>query len=206
MQESHHHIGHLHAGVVDVVLHVHLLPGGAQQAHERIAQDCVAQVADVRGLVGIDAGVLDEAMDAARRPRSGPDSLLQLQRARTRPIQPRIDVSRSATSNDAKPSSVPKRRHNLLRNYLGRFSQLARQLERDGRRQFAKLQLRRNLQRNGLKLQVVLCLQNPRKMFRKPFLQFQDTRRYASKSINFPAESIPSSRREPQRATTQTQS
>ncbi len=61
MQKSHHHIGHLHAGVVDVVLHIHLLPGGAQQAHERIAQNGVAQVADVRGLVGIDAGVLDEA-------------------------------------------------------------------------------------------------------------------------------------------------
>jgi glycerol-3-phosphate responsive antiterminator len=61
MQKAHHHIGHLHAGVVDVVLHVDLLAGGAQQAHKRVAENGVAQVADVRGLVGIDAGVLDKA-------------------------------------------------------------------------------------------------------------------------------------------------
>ena len=63
VQESHHHIGHLHAGVVDIVLHIDLLSGGAQQADEGVAQNGVAQVADVRGLVGIDAGVLDQGMD-----------------------------------------------------------------------------------------------------------------------------------------------
>ena len=60
MQESDHDVGHLHAGVVDVVLHIDLVAGGAQQADKRVAEDGVAQMADVRGLVGIDAGVLDE--------------------------------------------------------------------------------------------------------------------------------------------------
>ena len=68
MQKSHHHIGHLHAGVIDVILYIHLLPGGAQQAHKRVAQNGVAQVADVRGLVGIDAGVLDQGMNRVPHP------------------------------------------------------------------------------------------------------------------------------------------
>ena len=60
MNESDHHVGHLDAGVVDVVLNVDGVSGGAQQANESVAQDGVAQVPDMRGLVGIDAGVLDQ--------------------------------------------------------------------------------------------------------------------------------------------------
>ena len=60
MLETHHHVGHLHAGVVDVVLHFDVAAGGAQHADEGVAQDGVAQVPDVRGFVGIDVGVLDD--------------------------------------------------------------------------------------------------------------------------------------------------
>ena len=59
MQESENHVRHLHAGVVDVVLHFHATPGVAQQPRERVAQHRIAQVADVRRFVRIDAGVLD---------------------------------------------------------------------------------------------------------------------------------------------------
>ena len=106
MQEADHHIGHLHAGVVDVVLHVDFLPGGAQQADKRVAQNCVAQVADVRGLVGIDAGVLDQRVHACSRTR-GPASV------RGHPATPAARSSRAlmypapATSKLAKPSSAP---------------------------------------------------------------------------------------------------
>ena len=58
MQKPHHHIRHLHAGVVDVVLHHHLLPRRPQQPHKRVAQNRIAQMPDMRRLVGIDAGVL----------------------------------------------------------------------------------------------------------------------------------------------------
>ena len=55
----------LDAGVVDVVLHADFVAAlvvvGAEEALEGVAEDGVAEVADVRGLVGIDAGVLDEA-------------------------------------------------------------------------------------------------------------------------------------------------
>ncbi len=58
MRETHNHISDLHASVIDVVLHVDFPSRKAQQADERVAKNCVAQVADVGGLVGIDAGVL----------------------------------------------------------------------------------------------------------------------------------------------------
>ncbi len=66
MFEPDHHVGHLHAGVVDVVLHLDGAAARAQHAHERVAQDRVAQMADVRGLVGIDVGVLDDDLAGNR--------------------------------------------------------------------------------------------------------------------------------------------
>ena len=67
MVEAHHHVGHLHAGVVDVVLHLDLAAARAQHAHEGVAQHGVAQVADVGRLVGVDVGVLDDDLLAGRR-------------------------------------------------------------------------------------------------------------------------------------------
>src|SRR5690349_18581290 len=59
MNETDDDVGHLDAGIVDVVLNFNVPSGGAQHANEGIAENGVAQVADVRGLVGIDVGVLD---------------------------------------------------------------------------------------------------------------------------------------------------
>src|SRR5271165_5115558 len=59
MEEANDDIGYLDAGVVDVVLDVDFLAGGAEQADEGVAEDGVAEVSDVGGFVGIDAGVLD---------------------------------------------------------------------------------------------------------------------------------------------------
>ena len=58
--EAHHHVGELHAGVVDVVLDLDRMAEGAQGAHQDVAQDGVSQVADVGRLVGVDVGVLDD--------------------------------------------------------------------------------------------------------------------------------------------------
>src|SRR5271157_4099401 len=60
MNKADHHVGHLDSGVVDVVLHIDHMSGGPEQADERVAEDGVTQMPDMRGLVGIDAGVLDE--------------------------------------------------------------------------------------------------------------------------------------------------
>ena len=62
MQKTEDHIGDLHACVVDVVLDFNAPAGVAQEPAERVAQDGVAQVPDVRGLVRIDARVFDESL------------------------------------------------------------------------------------------------------------------------------------------------
>jgi hypothetical protein len=59
MDESDDDVGDLDAGVVDVVLDVDGVSGGAQEADEGIAEDGVAKVSDMGGFVGVDGGVLD---------------------------------------------------------------------------------------------------------------------------------------------------
>ena len=54
----------LDAGVVDVVLDLDLAAEEAEQPAERVAERGVAQVPDVRGLVRIDGGVLDDGLVA----------------------------------------------------------------------------------------------------------------------------------------------
>ena len=66
--ETRPHVGHLHAGVVDIVLHFHRIAARAQHAHESIAQHGIAQMPDMRGFVRIDIRVLDD--DLARRIRA----------------------------------------------------------------------------------------------------------------------------------------
>ena len=63
--KSHDHVSYLRASIVDVVLNIHFPAGEVQQPDKGVAKNGVAQVADVRRLVGIDAGVLDQNL--ARR-------------------------------------------------------------------------------------------------------------------------------------------
>ncbi len=53
-------IGNLNARVIDVILDVNRIAAGAQQANESVAENGVAQVPDVRGLVRVDGAMLDE--------------------------------------------------------------------------------------------------------------------------------------------------
>ncbi len=64
VHETDHHVRNLHAGVVDVVLDVDGVSGRAQQSDKGVAQDCVAQMADVCRLVRVDAGVLHQNLAA----------------------------------------------------------------------------------------------------------------------------------------------
>ena len=60
-------VGHLHAGVVDVVLDLDGVAAVAQQRARSVSpRRGVAQVADVGGLVRVDAGVLDDHVPRAR--------------------------------------------------------------------------------------------------------------------------------------------
>ncbi len=69
VDETDHDVGHLDAGVVDVVLHLDRNALGAQPPHQQVAEHGVPQVADVGRLVRIDVGVLDDDLARLRRPR-----------------------------------------------------------------------------------------------------------------------------------------
>src|SRR5579885_2161008 len=60
MYEPDDDISHLHASIVDVVLDIHFPVRESKQANERITQDCVSQMPDMRGFIGIDTRMLDE--------------------------------------------------------------------------------------------------------------------------------------------------
>ena len=64
MAKADDHIGDLHAGVVNVVLHLDGLAGGAQQANRGVAEHGVPQVTDVGRLVRIDRRVLNDDLAA----------------------------------------------------------------------------------------------------------------------------------------------
>ena len=86
-----HHVGHLHARVVDIVLHFHALAARAQHADEGIAQHGIAQVADVRRFVRVDVGVLDD--DLPGRGGGFFDSGMQKAQPVIRAIETDVDVS-----------------------------------------------------------------------------------------------------------------
>ena len=66
MQKADDDVSDLDAGVVNVVLHVDFVAGGAEQADECVAENRIAQMADVRGLVGIDGRCAQRARGPAR--------------------------------------------------------------------------------------------------------------------------------------------
>jgi hypothetical protein len=65
VDEAYDYVCDLDAGVVDVVLYAYFITGlvrvGTEEALEGVAEDGIAEMADVGGFVGIDAGVFDEA-------------------------------------------------------------------------------------------------------------------------------------------------
>ena len=62
MHESNYHVRDLDTGVIDIVLHFDAIAEGLENSHEAVTQNRIPHVADVRRLVGIDAGVLDHEL------------------------------------------------------------------------------------------------------------------------------------------------
>ena len=178
MQEADHDVGDLDAGVVDVVLHVDFVARGAEQAHERVAEDGVAQVADVRGLVGIDGGVLYEHMALRVR---GDAFGLGHQASCLGAVEIGVDITSAGDFEFGEAFDGAEGGDDLSCYDLGRFAELARQFEGDGRGDLAEAQIGRRLQRNLADFEIVFFLQDGAKAIGKPLLQFQNHAR-ASKN------------------------
>ena len=104
VQESDNDVGNLDAGVVDVVLHVDFVAGGAEKADKRVAENCVAQMPDVRGLVGIDGCMLDQCVEPfgrRRTPAGAPVGCLGA-------VEIRVDVAGAGDFESGEASSEPR--------------------------------------------------------------------------------------------------
>ncbi len=122
VQEADHDVGNLDAGVVNVVLHVDLVAGGAEQADERVAEDGVAQVADVRGLVGVDARCVRRARGLART--AGGASAWATKRAAGGAVEIGVDVPSAGDFEFGEAGERAEGGDNLLAMILGALRSL----------------------------------------------------------------------------------
>src|SRR5262245_33314061 len=60
--EAHHDVSHLYAGVIDIILHFDVASTAEQHAYERVAENRIAEVADVSGFIRVDIGMLDDGL------------------------------------------------------------------------------------------------------------------------------------------------
>ena len=147
MMEADHHVGHLHAGVVDVVLHLDAAAARPQHAYERVAEHRVAQVADVRRLVRIDVGVLDDDL-ALVRPGGFFLGARKQRHCVRRAVDPNIQIAVARHFERGHARNRAKFRGQFGGDGLRRLPQLPRKLERDRQRKFAELGLLRRFHRD----------------------------------------------------------
>ena len=145
--EAHHHVGHLHAGVVDVILHLDLRSGSAQHPNERIAQCGVPQMADVRRLVRIDVGVLDNDF-AARRGHTFGFAPQQCRGVRAA-VEADIDVAVARHFDRRHSGNRPDFGGQFNSNLLRRLAQLLGELKRRRHGEFTEIALPRLVDGNA---------------------------------------------------------
>ena len=136
--KAHHDVRDLDAGVVDVVLRLDRAPARAQHADEGVAQHRIPQVADVRGLVGIDVGVLDDGLFG------GLDRLhrrLEQGFAVSAAVEPHVDVAIAGDFERGDAGNGAEARDNLPADGLGRLTQLAREVKGHRQGQVAEARL-----------------------------------------------------------------
>src|SRR5258705_2310094 len=119
------------------------MAAGAQHAHEGIAQRRVAQMADVRRLVGIDVGVLDDDLLAAGRGLF----VLATQQRRTVPaaVETYVDVAVAGDFHRLHAVDGPDLFHQLRGDFLRRLTQLFGELKCHRNGHLAELTLTRLL-------------------------------------------------------------
>jgi hypothetical protein len=148
VEETNHDVGDLHAGVVDVVLDLDRMAGVAQDTGHGVAEDGVSYMPDVRGFIGIDAGVFDDHLSGYfcwgkwrvasgewrdRIPKCGA-------------VEVCVQVSRTGDLDSRNAINLAETIGNFLCNLPGGFFQALGQLEADGRRGFPHFDLGRAIE------------------------------------------------------------
>ena len=136
LPEAHDDVGDLDAEVVDVVLRLDRRAQKAKDAHERVAERGVPQMADMRGLVRVDGGVFDDGpgdLIAVRHDPAG-EALQQI----VAPIEIEVQISvRRGDHSASRPGCRPARRRAPGRWHVapcGAFAPAERRRSRRGRR------------------------------------------------------------------------
>ena len=145
-EQSDDHVSHLHAGIVDVVLDLHALARVPENPHHRVAEHGVAHVSDVRGLVGINAGMFDDdfLMPAVRW--SLRAALRALPECSSVEVCIQVTAARHFHARDS--FDLCQTGSNVLGNLTRCFFESLRQLKAHRGRRLAHFELRRTLQHN----------------------------------------------------------
>ena len=169
VSEADDDVGYLHAGVVDVVLHVDALACGFEQAHEGVSQDGVAQVADVRGLVGIDAGVLHQGVQITLcfGTGVGSDGF-----GGCRAVQLAVDVARSGHGEAGEAFERHQLGDKFGRDRARGFLQTTGKLKGNWQRVLAHGQVGRLLNRYVWEFDLILIVENRAQALTKQSLLF----------------------------------
>jgi hypothetical protein len=147
LAEADHNIRHLHAGVVDVVLDLDTASLEPKEPAEGVAERRVTQVADVRRLVRVDGGVLDDdffvrvfrgRLEAALQPRFQPLGS----------IEKEVDVAVRGRFDARNAVDLPERPRKFLRDGPRRLAQPTGQREGDRDGEVSKCAPRRCFERH----------------------------------------------------------
>ena len=131
--EADHDIRHLHASVVNVILNLDVVAAEAQHSDEGVAQHGVAQVADVRRLVGVNAGVLHQnlaRMDGLGR--GGEAAHLEERCGQRRAVKMEVHVTGPGNADAFHPFNGKQVHGQLLGNLTRRLPELFRQFKAGG--------------------------------------------------------------------------
>src|SRR5271168_530021 len=141
-EQADDHVGDLHAGVIDVILNLYAMAGVAQDADQGVAEHGVAYVADVRGLVRVDAGVLDDNFPARRGRRGRGIFCAAYVFPKRWAIKKGIQVARAGDFQAFYTLDFSKTVGNFLRENARSFFQAFRQFKAHGGSGFAHFDLR----------------------------------------------------------------
>ena len=154
MMEARDNVGHLDSGVIDVILHFDVGEPLAQHADERVAQDSVAQVADVCRFVGIDVGVFNDDLAICSRLQRG--GFVEQGSGIVGAVESNINVAVAGDFKLRDSRNVLDFGSKLFGDLSGCTLQLASKLESDGNSEFTKPGLLGLFQRN-LHRKVEFC-------------------------------------------------
>jgi hypothetical protein len=174
VQEPHDHVRDLHARVVDVVLHAHVASPVLQDAHERVAERRIPEVADVGGLVRVDARVLDDDVAGyTGRGTAVPERAEELA-GEGGAVEEEVHVAPARDLGPAHRGRARELSGQALRDLAGLAAQALGEVEGRGERDVPHLDARGVLEGHRVQWQVEGGLDGALDRLRQPCLPLQD--------------------------------